>query len=307
MKKVTGVTVLTPSYNDKAKVYRLLDSIKNSDYKKIEAIVIVGGVENTLKEGPKKYPWVKWVSSYGAVDVGQTGRYNLGFLHANHKNHILYCDSDVVVEKDMISKLVEKLEGSKKIGIVTPMILYLSDKNWVNQAGANVDLWTGKVTVGWGPKNNFLEGKFVQNSGTTMIFKRELVNKIGCFEDWYMCYFDPDYCLRALKAGYQTWYEPSAKCFHDQSKDSDVWGPRVLSRAWLLGKNRTLFMRKHGNNLGVYILFLLPLLGYYFIKCWQYKIINKWWELIQGTIVGFFSPINKDIYIPSPQIPKNQL
>lgn len=303
-KGITGVTILIPTFNDKVKVYRLLDSLKKSNYPNLEIIVIVGGNENSLIEGPKKYPKAKWISSFGPSDVGQTGRYNLGFIYANPLNHIMMIDSDVVVEEDMISRLVESLESDKKIGIVTPMILYLNDKSWVNQAGANVDLWTGKVSVGWGSKEKYLERKQVQNSGTVMLFKRELVNKIGCFEDWYMCYFDPDYCVRAAKAGYQTWYEPEAVCFHDQSKDQEVWGPRVLSRAWLLGKNRTLFMRKYGKSLLVYILFLIPLLGYYFVASWRYKILPKWFELVQGTIVGFFSPVNRDIYIPIPQRPK---
>lgn len=303
-KQITGITVLIPTYNDKTKVYRLLDSVKKSSYPNLEIIVIVGGNENTLTEGPKKYPKVRWISSFGPNDVGQTGRYNLGFIYANPQNHITMIDSDVVIAKDMISRLVECLESDKKIGIVTPMILYLNDKNWVNQAGANVDLWTGKVSVGWGSKKNYSKRKQVQNSGTVMLFKRELINKIGCFEDWYMCYFDPDYCVRAAKAGYQTWYEPKAICFHDQSKDQAVWGPRVLSRAWLLGRNRTLFMRKHGKNLLIYILFLFPLLGYYFVESWKYKILPKWFELVRGTIVGFFSPVNRDTYIPIPQKPQ---
>lgn len=293
-----GVTVLIPSYNDKVKVYRLLKSINKSDYPKIEVLVIIGGTENTYAEGPLKYPWVKWIDSRRPADIGQTGRYNLGFAYANQRNHIMMIDSDVVIEKDMISRLVERLERDKKIGIVTPMILYLNDRDWINQAGANVDLWTGKVVVGWGSRADYLESRQVQNSGTVMIFKRELVNKIGCFEDWYMCYFDPDYCLRAAKAGYQIWYEPKAVCYHDQSKNPDVWRPRVLSRAWLLGKNRTLFMRKYGKSLLVYILFLIPLLGYYFVESLKYGIFFKWFELVLGTIIGFFVPVNRNIYIP---------
>jgi len=300
-KKSKGVSILTPTYNDKVKLYRLIDSVEKSNYHNLEMIVIVGGEENTLQEGPKKYPWVKWIDSSGPKDVGQTGRYNLGFAYANSKNNIMMIDSDVVIERDMISKLVERLEKSEKIGIVTPMILYMGNKNWVNQAGANVDLWTGKVSVGWGPKANYLDAKQVQNSGTVMLFKRELVNKIGCFENWYMCYFDPDYCIRATKVGYQTWYEPKAVCFHDQPLDNNLWRPRVLSRAWLLGRNRTLFMRKHGKNLLVYVLFLIPLLGYYFKESLRYKIIHKWFELIGGTIVGFFSSISRGIYIPLPK------
>lgn len=297
----TGVTILIPSYNDKEKVYHLLDSLKKSTYTDLEVIVIVGGTENTLIEGPKKYPYVKWIDSFASSDVGQTGRYNLGFAYANPKNHIMMIDSDVVVEEDMVSKVVKRLESKANIGIVTPMILYLNDKNWVNQAGAEVNLWTGKVSIGWGPKDKYLKPKKVQNSGTAMIFKRDLVDKIGCFEDWYMCYFDPDYCVRAAKAGFEMWYEPSAVCYHDQSKDQAVWGPRVLSRAWLLGKNRTLFMRKHGKSIFIYCLFLLPLFVYYFLEAKKYKILPKWFELLSGTIAGFFYPVNKDLFVPIPK------
>ncbi len=121
-KKITGVSILIPSYNDKKKVYRLLDSLKKSEYPNFEVLVIVGGTENTLIQGPKIYPWVKWIDSSGPSDVGQTGRYNLGFAYANPQNHIMMLDSDVVVEKDMITNLVKKLESRKIIGVVTPMI-----------------------------------------------------------------------------------------------------------------------------------------------------------------------------------------
>jgi len=179
--------------------------------------------------------------------------------------------------------------------------LYLSDKNWVNQAGANVDLFTGKVSIGWGAKKNFLTARKVQNSGTVMIFKNSLVDKIGCFEDWFLCYFDPDYCLRAQKAGFETWYEPSAVCYHDQSKDPKVWRPRVLGRAYLLGRNRTLFMRKHG-NIFVYTLFLPLLLSYYLFEAVHFGIFFKWLELVRGTLVGYFYPVNKKIKVPLPQV-----
>lgn len=299
-----GVSVVIPSYNCKKILFRLLDSLKRPDYSNFEVIVIDNGsLDGTLVEGKKKIPRVKWVDA-GPVNIGQTGCYNLGFAYANPKNHIMMIDSDVVVEKNMISKLVERLESDPKIGIVTPMILYLSDKNWVNQAGANVNLWTGKVSVGWGPKKNFLLAKPVQNSGTVMLFKRKLVNKIGCFEDWFLCYFDPDYCLRAAKTGYSTWYEPIAVCYHDQFKDPDVWRPRVLARAFLLGKNRTLFMRKHGRNIWVYIAFLPLLLGYYFIESFRYNNLHKWKELIIGTIAGFFCQISYDLKVPIPKLSK---
>lgn len=302
-KKEVGVSAIVPSFNDKEKLFNLLNSFKKSSYSNLEIIVVVNGEIETLIEGKKKYRWVKWIDA-GRNNIGQTGCYNLGFAHANKKNHLLYTDSDVIVDKDMIRYLVESAESDPKIGIVTPMILYLSDKNWVNQAGANVNLITGRVRVGWGPKKKFLKAHEVQNSGTLMLFKRQVVNKIGGVDSWFLCYFDSDYCMRAKKAGFITWYEPRAICFHDQSKDPNIWRPRVLTRAYLLGRNRVLFMRRHG-NIFTFSFFLLLILFYYLIETIRFNETRNFFKLAQGSIVGFFYPLKKTNFIPLPKINSN--
>jgi len=305
-KTLTGVSAVIPSFNDKAKVFKLLNSLRKSNHPLLEVIVVVNGLQDTLTEGKRKYKWVKWIDA-GEGNIGQTGCYNLGIAHIKSGRHFLYIDSDVIVEKEMVQNLVHRLESSPEIGIVTPMILYLSNKNWVNQAGSYVDLYTGKVKVGWGPKKEFLIAREVQNSGTVMLISNKVIEKIGGFDDWFLCYFDPDFCLRAKKAGFNTWYEPTAICYHDQSKDPDVWQPRVLSRAYLLGRNRVLFMRRHGQALLVFILSLPLLFGYYFIQSLKFGILNKWLELIFGTLVGFFYPLKKDNYINLPKLENNPI
>lgn len=298
MNKLPGVSAVIPSFNDKEKVFRLLTSFKKSTYPNLEVIVVVNGPADTLIDGKKRYRWIKWIDA-GRENIGQTGCYNLGFAYAKNSNYILYIDSDVVVHKNMISRLVERVESDKKIGIVTPMILYLEDKNWVNQAGSNIDLTTGKVKVRWGPKKDFLTAQEVQNSGTVMLISRKVIDAIGGFDDWFLCYFDPDFCLRAKKAGFNTWYEPKAIAYHDQSKDPDVWRPRVLTRAYLLGRNRVLFMRRHGNML-TFTFFLPILLGYYFLQTVRFGNINKFLLLLWGSIVGYFYPLESNNYIPLP-------
>lgn len=297
-----GVSAVIPSFNDKEKVFRLIDSLKKSDYPGLEIIVSVNGKEDTLTEGKSKYPGVKWVDA-GRKNIGQTGCYNLGFSHAKKINHILFVDSDVVVEKNMVKELVRALDFDPKIGIATPMILYLNNKNWVNQAGSYVDLFSGKVQVGWGPKKNFLTAREVQNSGTAMLISRKVIDKIGGFDNWFLCYFDPDYCLRAKKAGFITWYTPQAICYHDQSKDPNIWRPRVLGRAYLLGRNRTLFMRRHGNIL-TFSFFLPFFMIYYLIETIRFNNLGKFFELFRGSIAGYFYPLRKGNFIPLPKIEK---
>lgn len=292
MRKILpGVSAVIPSFNDKEKVFRLLDSLKRSSYPNMEAVVVVNGTVETLTEGKKQYPRVRWVDA-GRVNIGQTGCYNLGIETARKNHHMLYIDSDVVVEKDMLKHLVASLNADPKIGIVTPMILYLSDKNWVNQAGSFVNLSTGRVTVGWGPKKDFLKACEVQNSGTAMLIRRSVIDKIGGFDEWFLCYFDPDFCLRAKKAGFITWYEPKAVCYHDQSKDERIWRPRVLSRAYLLGRNRVLFMRRHGNMV-TFTLFLPMIMAYYLVETIRFGNLDKFFLLCWGSLVGYFYPLKK--------------
>ena len=303
MKKQTiGVSVVIPSFNNKQKLFRLLNSVQKSNYPNFEIIVVDNSPSSEiLKSGRSVFKNVKWVD-LGRENLGQTTSYNIGFSNAKRGNHILYCDEDVIVDKDMIRYLVERAESSEVIGIVTPMVLYLENKNWVNQAGAEVNLKTGRVTIGWGPRKNFLKAKKVQGSGTVMLFKNSVLKKIGGFEDWFMCYFDPEYCVRALKVGFENWYEPKAVCYHDQPMDAMQWRPRVLSRAYLLGRNRTLFMRKYG-NMFIYTLFLPILLGYYLIESIKFKIFGKWIELVRGTIVGYTYKNSTKLYVP---LPKNK-
>lgn len=296
-----GVTVVSNSYNCKKLIFRLLDNVKKSSYKNIEVVINDNGsTDNTLVEGKKKYKWVKWVDS-GVVNLGWGGAYNVSISHAKRGNHIMLMDSDVVPHKDMITNLM-KCFDNPKVGIVTPMIVYLNDHNWVNQAGAEVNLWTGKVTIGWGAKKNFKESKRVQNSGTAILIRNEVIQKIGGFDNWFTGYLDPDYCLRALKAGFITWYEASATAYHDQSKDKEIWGPRLFKRAYLVGRNRTLFMRRHGKNIFIYILFTPMLLAYYLMESIKYGLVADWFKMVQGTVAGFFHPLSSRNKIILPRI-----
>lgn len=300
MKKTYGITIVTPSYNCKKLTLRLLSSIQKLNYpkSKIEIIVVDNrSTDGTIEEIKRKYKDVKLIDA-GLENVSWGGSCNLGFSKAKEDNDILMIDSDVVVDKNMIALLIKCAYSQKSIGIVTPMILYLEDHNWVNQAGANVDLVTGKVGIGWGPKENFLEDKEVQNSGTVLFIKREVIRKIGGIDNWFVAFSDADFCLRAKRAGYKTWYTHEAIAFHDQSKNPYIYRPRLLKRTKLVARNRVLFMRRHGKSLLLFSLFLPLFILYYTKEAIVFRQPRKIFEFIYGTILGFFFPMQSSNYIP---------
>ena len=152
MKKQTiGVSVVIPSFNNKQKLFRLLNSVQKSNYPNFELIVVDNSPSSEiLKSGRSVFKNVKWVD-LGRENLGQTTSYNIGFSNAKRGNHILYCDEDVIVDKDMIRYLVERAESSEVIGIVTPMVLYLENKNWVNQTTEKIEheCKTTHCVAGW--------------------------------------------------------------------------------------------------------------------------------------------------------------
>ena len=286
------INIIIASYNCKKVWFRALDSLLKSKYPNFRVIVVDNrSTDDTVKEGIKKYSKVRWIDS-GIKNIGWGGSYNLGIAKSDPNSDVVVFDSDVVATPELLTQLSLSAYKNTKVGIVTPMILYLNDKNWVNQAGAEVNLWTGLTKIGWGPKKDFQESKVVQNSGTVLYIKREVINKIGGFDNWFIGYLDPDYCLRAKRVGFSTWYEPQAVSYHDQSKEATDWTPRLLKRSYITMRNRILFMRRHSKNLGVFMLVLVPLTFYYCLLSFKYHNIGAIGELFRGIVSGFTFKLN---------------
>jgi N-acetylglucosaminyl-diphospho-decaprenol L-rhamnosyltransferase len=52
-------------------------------------------------------------------------------------------------------------------------------------------------------------------AGASMIIRHEVLEQIGLLDEGYYTYFDDiDYCMRARKAGWPTWYVPESRVIH---------------------------------------------------------------------------------------------
>jgi len=71
-------------------------------------------------------------------------------------------------------------------------------------------------------------------AGASMIIRREVLAKIGLLDEDYYTYFDDiDYCMRARKAGWPTWYVPESRVIHlvgCSTKISDPQKEQVAKR-----------------------------------------------------------------------------
>ncbi len=164
--------------------------------------------------------------------------YNSGYTIAINQamkrskgENILILNPDSVLEKESINILMNFLRKNEKVGIIGPKVI---NKSGSFQASCRRGLATPSAVFFYflgfaklfkenkfftGYRLNHLDENYISQvdgvSGSCMIVKREVVDKIGYFDERFFAYQeDSDYCLRAKNAGWTVYYNPQAKIMH---------------------------------------------------------------------------------------------
>ena len=83
-------------------------------------------------------------------------------------------------------------------------------------------------------------------AGASMIIRRVALDQIGLFDETYFLYFEEtDLCLRAERAGWQTWFVPESTAVHVGSVST---GMKAWSRTptYWFDSRRYFFLKNHG-------------------------------------------------------------
>jgi GT2 family glycosyltransferase len=105
-------------------------------------------------------------------------------------------------------------------------------------------------------------------AGASMMIRRNTLEKIGLLDDRYFMYYEEtDFCLRAAKAGFETWYVPASRIVHLVGRSSGVTGKGGMlkrrPRYWFDSRHRY-FKRNYGavKTAVADMLFAMGLSGY---------------------------------------------
>lgn len=283
-----GVSVIIPTYNSWTTLKSCIVSIQNQTLKPKEIIVVNNGsTDRTSKKVEEEFPEVKLINL--KTNTGVTGGRNTGIKKADRSsNYLLFFDHDMVADKNMLKELTTVAEVESNIGIVTPKIYYFGDKNRVWSAGTSINLWSGQIIFRGGQDiGQFDDIEEVQVAPAAMLVRKEVIKKLKKFDDIYFAtYEDTDFCFRAKRAGFKTYYAPKALAFHKLPLEFEEESKRLLSRSYWIGRNRVIFMKKFGKNFFVFLLFLPLYSLYYLIIALKCRQIFSWFRFLQGTING---------------------
>ncbi len=87
-------------------------------------------------------------------------------------------------------------------------------------------------------------------SGAGMMVRREVIEDAGLMDEGFFLYYEEtDWCLRALRAGWPTWFNPDSKITHFVGKCTQVTGEGAQERrlpGYMFESRRRYFTKNHG-------------------------------------------------------------
>lgn len=242
MKKVA---VIVLNYKLKEQTISCINSVKKSDYKNIDLIVVDNNSGDRIGEEIKKLLGIEFIQNN--ENLGYTGGNNIGIKLALKKaaDFIFILNPDTKVEKDTISHLASFLSNHPEVGIVCPKI-YFSDTKKIWYAGGIFDMQN--VLGAHRGINEKDVGQYNEPSasdyatGAAMLVKREVFEKIGFFDERFFLYYeDADFSIRAKKNGFKISYVPNAVIFHKNAQTTGLGSPL---QDYYITRNRLLLAHK---------------------------------------------------------------
>lgn len=212
-------------------------------------------------------------------------------------DYILLLNNDTVVDKRFLSELVSIAETDDTIGMIGPKIYYYDyngRRDVIFFAGGTVDMRTGWPIFFNLPEIDCGQYDTVkavdQLSGSCLLAKRELLEKVGLLStDYFLYWEDTDWCFRAQQFGFKLVYVPRAVVWHKVSASASKMG---CEQIYYLTRGRFYFIKRFATKRQ-----LLSFLSYFFfygfwIQVSSYLKLGETCELkkfCEGIIDGLFA------------------
>ena len=201
------------------------------------------GDEFALRAAIRINAWEDWVTLEVAARNGGFGAGNnvairSALASATPPGLVLLLNADTEVRPGAIRILRDFMEAHPEIGIAGSGIENPDGSDW---PFAFRFITPGNQLLN-GLRLGFLDRLFADSvvarrmdqdrpapvdwvAGCSMIIRREVFDAIGLFDEGYFLYFDEtDFCLRAGRAGWPSWYVPKARIMHIGGQSTGLVG-----------------------------------------------------------------------------------
>lgn len=224
-----------------------------------------GDAAQRLQQAIKDNGWQDWVELTAITpNLGFTGGNNViirKWLAApDRPEYFLLLNADTLVDPDALRTLVGFMDRRPEVGVAGSRLDFPDGSPNGSPfrfpgIASELDRGLRLGVVSW------LLSKWLVNrptpkhdcqvdwvSGASMIIRREVIEAIGPLDEGLYTYFDDvDYCLNAMRAGWQIWYVPESRVVHLEGASTGISAKNLKRRPpYLFQARRRFFLKNHG-------------------------------------------------------------
>jgi glycosyltransferase involved in cell wall biosynthesis len=185
------ISIITPSFNQAAFIENTINSVLSQNYPKIEYIVLDGGsTDGTIDILHRYDSKIRWISE---KDLGQSNALNKGFRMASG-DIFAYLNSDDTYEPGALLKVGEFFKEHAEAHWVTGKCKIIDKEGFEIRkfVSAYKNMWLNIHSY-----NALLVLDYISQPST--FWSREIVNKVGLYDESLYYTMDYDYSLRIGK------------------------------------------------------------------------------------------------------------
>lgn len=258
------VAIISVNFNGKDDTLELLESLDLLKQDKLEIKIIV--VDNGSSDGSvlairQKFPMVDIIQS--GKNLGYSGGYNRGLEYACiwGADYYLLINNDCRIKDNNLLEELIKTAANPSVGLVSPKIYFSAGfefhKNRYTKKDLGNVIWFGGGKFDWdnigsihsgldevdlGQYSEVIESEII--SGACVLIKREVLDKVGFFDDRFFLYFeDSDFTLRTKKHGFKNYYNGTVAIYHKVSRSTGI-GSEITD--YYHSRNRLIFGMQYG-------------------------------------------------------------
>jgi N-acetylglucosaminyl-diphospho-decaprenol L-rhamnosyltransferase len=225
-----------------------------------------GDAEERLRRAIDEHGWDSWVDLTAIYpNRGFTGGNNAVIRPALESDdppeYVLLLNADTIVLEHALDSLVAFMDAHPKAGAAGSLLLSPDRQPQGSpfrfpgiatelDRGLRLGLVT-RLLRPWNilfPKSDH-PCRVGWVAGASMILRRTMLDDIGLLDEGLYTYFDdPDLCLRAARAGWETWFVPQSRVIHLEGATTGVASGRIERRRpsyWFQARRRY-FLKHHG-------------------------------------------------------------
>jgi GT2 family glycosyltransferase len=230
------ISAIILNWNGEQILEECLLSLQRQTYRPLEIIVVDNAsTDDSVSAVKAKFPDVRLIVNERNLGFG--GGNNIG-IRVSRGRYILILNNDAWLEPGCIEQLKRSIEKNRRYGACASKIFLEGEEDTLDAAG--ISIFPDGLSIGRGRlEKGYLydrEEEVFFSSGCACLYRREMLNDIGLFDEDFFAYADDtDMGWRAQLAGWKCIYNPKAIVYHKHSASSSAYSPL---KAFLVERNR---------------------------------------------------------------------